>query len=348
MARLRQRGGIGAGIAGAAGNINAMLQDQWSQQAIQKRQGQLAQLQHMQELEKMRMEHPDPAIMEQIIKNPETTSPELVRQSLMNASKNGAPNVPRQQNDQSQWGIKSETTAPAEGQISSRQISQTTPLTQMIDTSLNTLKGQQTALAGKQARENNENPVYSESIGPNGETIKQSAPRGTPTTSTGATDQQAAARAGAIGTAQHAANRATPEDIAAKASEAAAVASAENPALEARAAAGAAAQEAATAPRRAHEEAVTGAKDTKQAQLAALDKEEASIMPQVTEMLKDAKTAEDVQRVTTWATQRRTAVDQKRNAVITGKPIMGTPAPNLGAAPAKANKKYNPVTQKLE
>lgn len=346
MARLRSRGGLAGGIAGAAGAMNNMLQDQWSQQAIQKRQSQLAQLQHMQELEKLRMENPDPKIMQEITKNPETTSPELVRQSLMNASKAGAPNVPRQQNDQSQWKMTSATMPanPAEGQISSRQIGQTTPLTQMIDTSLGTLKAQQGALQGKQARENAENPVYSESIGPNGETIKQSAPRGTPTTSTGATDQQAATRAGAVGAAQHAANRATPEDIDAKAREAAAVASAENPALEARAAAGAAASEAASAPRRAHEEAVAGAKDTKQAQLAALDKEEASIMPQVTEMLKDAKTPEDVQRVTTWATQRRTAVDQKRNAVITGK---SAPTAAPGGA-AKVNKKYNPATGKLE
>lgn len=343
--RLRQRGGIGAGIAGAAGAVNSMLQDQWSQQAVAKRQGQLAQLQHMQELEKLRMEHPDPKIMDEITKNPETTSPELVRQSLMNASKAGAPNVPRQQNDQSQWGLKSETTAPAEGQISSRQISQTTPITQMIDQSLNTLKGQQTALAGKQARENNENPVYQESIGPNGESVKQAVPRGTMTTSTGATDAQAATRAGAVGAAQHAGNRDTPADIAAAASKAGAVASAENPALEARSAAAAAAQEAASAPRRAHEADVATQQKTKEEQLHALDLEEQSIQPQIAEMLKDAKTAEDVQRVTTWATQRRTAVDQKRNAVITGKPA---PAAAPGAAVPKGNKRYNPATGKLE
>lgn len=349
MAQLRRRGGIGAGIAGAAGSINDFLQHQWSQQAVAKRQQQLAELQHMQGLETYRMEHPDPKIMEEITKNPETTSPELVRQSLMNASKNGAPNVPGQQNNQNKWQMESVSTPAAEGQLASRQIKQTTPISEMIDTSLNTLKAQQGALQGKQARENNENPVYQESIGPNGESVKQAMPRGTMTTSTGATDEQAAARAGTVQAAQHAGNRDTPEDVQAAATRAAAVATAENPALAARAGATAQAQEAATAPRRAQEAATATDAKTKEQQLDALKQEEASIQPQVAEMLKDAKTPEEVTRVTAWATQRRKAVDDKRRSVIMGTPAPAGPVSDpAAAAPPKRVRRFNPATGGLD
>ncbi len=354
MARLRQRGGISAGLSGAAGGINDFLQHKWSQDAIEARQQQLAKLQHLQGLETYKMEHPNPAIMDEITKNPETTSPELVRQSLMNASRNGAPNVPGQQNDQSQWGLKGVTSAakPAEGQIASTQIKQTTPFTEMVDQSLNTLNAQKAAKTAEQTRAyNSGSPNAVKSIGANGEEISTPTPMGVlPGASVGATDQQAAARKQAEAAAAKVGNRDTPEDVSTAATKAAAVASAENPALAARAAAAANAQEAATTPRRTQENATAAAAKTKEQQLHALDQEEQAIQPQAAEMLKD--TGDDPQaitRVSVWVMQRRAAVDKKRRNVIMGiedkQPAVSAPAAATTAAKVR---RYNPATGKLE
>ncbi len=169
-----RRRGFGAGIAGAASNINDFLTKKWSQDEVTKRQQQLQQAQELAGLNKYKMDNPDPEIIKHLVTNPkdaEVISPELMQQSMGNFAQSRG----MAQNDPTKWGLESK---PNNDALMSRTIRQQTPMGQLMRQSQNTLNAQKAQVGAFNTRENTEHPVDVKTIGPDNQEISTPAVRG--------------------------------------------------------------------------------------------------------------------------------------------------------------------------